>query len=66
MTPHAVLLAGYLGLLAAALLLEGYARTGNRPFRPIATLLDAALATLAGRGLVWAAWFWVGFHFLAR
>lgn len=66
MTPYAVLLAGYLGLLAVALLLEGYARIANGPFRPIATLLDAALATLAGRCLVWSAWFWIGFHFLAR
>jgi hypothetical protein len=41
-TPYAVLLAGYLGLLAVALLLEGYARIANGPFRPIATLLDAA------------------------
>jgi hypothetical protein len=65
-TPYAVLLAGYLGLLAVALLLEGYARIANGPFWPIATLLDAALATLAGRCLVWSAWFWIGFHFLAR
>jgi hypothetical protein len=66
MTPYTVLLAGYLGLLAVALLLEGYARIGNGPFWSIATLLDAALATQAGRCLVWAAWFWIGFHFLAR
>jgi Family of unknown function (DUF6186) len=65
-TPYTVLLAGYLGLLAVALLLEGYARIGDGPFRPIATLLDAALAMPAGRCLVWAAWFWIGFHFLAR
>jgi uncharacterized MAPEG superfamily protein len=66
MTPYAVLLAGYLGLLAAALAVEGAARAGREPFRPVAAVLGAAVATRAGRWLVWVAWAWVGFHFLAR
>ncbi len=66
MTPYAVLLAGYLGLLAVALLFEGRARVGRGPFRPVASVVDAALGRRAGRWLVWATWFWVGFHFLAR
>ena len=45
MTPYTVLLTGYLSILAMALLLEGYARTGNSPLRPIATLLDAESST---------------------
>ena len=65
-TPYSVLLAGYLGVFAVALLLDGYARAGHGPILPIATVLDAAVATPAGRCLVWAAWFWAGFHFLAR
>jgi len=65
-TPYAVLLAGYLVLLGGALILEGVARASRGPFRPVATVLDAALATRPGRWLVWAAWVWVGFHFLAR
>jgi hypothetical protein len=65
-TPYAVLLAGYLGLLAGALILEGVARASCGPLRPVATMLDAALAARPGRWLVWAAWVWVGFHFLAR
>jgi Family of unknown function (DUF6186) len=65
-TPYTVLLAGYVGVFAVALLLDGYARANHGPIRPIATVLDAAVATRAGRCLVWAAWFWVGFHFLAR
>jgi hypothetical protein len=36
------------------------------PLRPVATLLDTALAPRPGRWLVWAAWVSVGFHFLAR
>ena len=66
MTPYAVLVAGYLGLVVVALLLEGCARTRHGPLRPVAAVLDAGLATRSGRWLVWAAWFWVGFHFLAR
>jgi Family of unknown function (DUF6186) len=65
-TPYAVLLAGYLGLLGVALILEGVARAGPGPFRSVATVLDAALTTRPGRWLVWVAWVWVGFHFLAR
>jgi hypothetical protein len=66
MTPYAVLLAGYLGLLGVALILEGVARAGRGRLRPVAAVLDAALATRPGRWLVWAAWVWVGLHFLAR
>jgi hypothetical protein len=65
-TPYAVLLAGYLGLLAGALILEGLARVNRGPLSPVATVLNTALATRPGRWLVWAAWVWVGFHFLAR
>jgi hypothetical protein len=65
-TPYAVLLAGYLGLLAVALILEGVARANRGPLRPVATLLDTALATRPGLWLVWVAWVWVGFHFPAR
>ena len=55
MTPYTVLLAGYLGVFAVALLLDGHARAGHGPILPIATVLDAAVATPAGRCLVWAA-----------
>jgi hypothetical protein len=65
-TPYAVLLAGYLGLLGVALILEGVARAGRGPFQSVATVLDEALTTRPGRWLVWVAWVWVGFHFLAR
>jgi hypothetical protein len=65
-TPYAVLLAGYLGVLGVALVVEGLGRARREPFRPVAEVLGVALATRAGRWLVWAAWAWVGFHFLAR
>jgi uncharacterized membrane protein YczE len=66
MTPYTVLLAGYLGLLAAALAVEGLARVGRAPLRPVSLVLQQALASRVGRWMVWAAWVWVGFHFLAR
>jgi hypothetical protein len=65
-TPYAVLLTGYLGLLAAALAVEGAGRAGHEPFRPLSHVLRAALAASLGRWAVWAAWAWIGFHFLAR
>jgi Family of unknown function (DUF6186) len=66
MTPYAVLLAGYLGLLTAALTVEGLGRAGREPFRPLGELLQHARASRVGRWAVWAGWLWIGFHFLAR
>jgi Family of unknown function (DUF6186) len=66
MTPHTVLLAGYLGLLTAALAIEGLGRSGREPFRPLGQLLQQARASRVGRWTVWAGWIWIGFHFLAR
>jgi hypothetical protein len=65
-TPYTVLLAGYLGLLTLVLVVEAAGRVRSGPFRPVATLLKAALAAPRGRWVVWAAWAWIGFHFLAR
>jgi Family of unknown function (DUF6186) len=66
MTPYTVLLAGYLGLLTAALAVEGYGRARREPFRPLGQLFQYAQASRVGRWMVWAGWVWVGFHFLAR
>ena len=66
MTPYAAILAGYLGLLGAALVVEVLGRVGRDPFRPLAVVLEAAMDARGGRLLVWAAWAWIGFHFLAR
>jgi hypothetical protein len=66
MTPFTVLLAGYLGLLAAALAVEGLGRAGREPFRPLGPVLQQALDSRVGRWMVWAGWIWVGFHLLAR
>jgi Family of unknown function (DUF6186) len=66
MTPYTMLLAGYLGLLAAALAVECFGRAGHEPLRPLGQLLQQARASPVGRATVWAGWIWIGFHFLAR
>jgi hypothetical protein len=65
-TPYAVLLGGYVGLLAAALAIDVLGRARGEPFRPLAPVLEAALAQRMTRWLIWIAWAWLGFHFLAR
>jgi hypothetical protein len=65
-TPYAVLLGGYVGLLAAALAVDVLGRARFEPFRPLALVLEAALAERMTRWLIWIAWAWLGFHFLAR
>jgi Family of unknown function (DUF6186) len=65
-TPYAVLLGGYVGLLAAALAIDVLGRARVEPFRPLAPVLEAALAQRMTRWLIWIGWAWLGFHFLAR
>jgi hypothetical protein len=65
-TPYLVILVGFAGLIGAMLAVEMLARAGREPFRPIAWVLEAALASCTGRWLVGGAWLWIGFHFLAR
>jgi hypothetical protein len=49
MTPFTALLAGYLGLLGAALAVEGLGRAGREPFRPLRP--RGAAGAAAGVGL---------------
>lgn len=65
-TPYSVILVGFVGLLVAALAVEALGRAGREPLRPLARVLEPALASPVGRWVVWVAWLWVGFHFLAR
>lgn len=65
-TPYLVILAGFAGLLGAMLAVEVLGRAGREPFRPVARVLEAALASRTGHWVVWGAWLWIGFHFLAR
>ena len=66
MTAYFVILVGFAGLLGAMLTVEVLGRAGREPFQPVARVLEAALASRIGRWVVWGAWLWIGFHFLAR
>ncbi|MDQ4103382.1 MAG: DUF6186 family protein [Actinomycetota bacterium] len=66
MTAYFVILVGFAGLLGAMLTVEVLGRAGREPFQPVARVLGAALASRIGRWVVWGAWLWIGFHFLAR
>lgn len=65
-TAYFVILVGFAGLLGAMLTVEVLGRAGREPFQPVARVLEAALASRIGRWVVWGAWLWIGFHFLAR
>jgi len=65
-TAYLVILIGFAGLLGAMLAVEVLGRAGREPFQPVAHMLEAALASRTGRWVVWRAWLWIGFHFLAR
>lgn len=66
MTPYLVILVGFASLLGAMFVVEMAARAGRQPLRPAARVVEAAMASRIGRWLVFGAWLWVGFHFLAR
>lgn len=65
-TPYSVILVGFVVLFVAALAVEALGRAGRGPFRPLARVLEPALAARVGRWVVGTAWLWIGFHFLAR
>jgi hypothetical protein len=65
-TPRAAVAVGFAVLLVAALVVERRARRPGSSVRPLGETVTAALRTRTGRALVFAAWLWVGWHFLAR
>lgn len=66
MTPYVVILVGFAVLFGAMLAVDLLGRAGREPFRPLARVLEGALASRVGRWMVWGVWLWSGFHFLAR
>jgi hypothetical protein len=66
MTPYAVIATGFALVTALMLAVQLLAKAGRAPFRPLGEALHAALLSTTGRGVVLAAWLWIGFHFLAR
>lgn len=58
-------LLGFAVLVVAALVLDAAERRRGGP-GTAARALMAAMRTTPGRVTVWAAWVWLGVHFLAR
>ncbi|GIJ70923.1 hypothetical protein Voc01_058400 [Virgisporangium ochraceum] len=65
-TPRDVIALAFVGLVAAALVVEWWARRSGSAVSPLGRTVTAALATRTGRVLVFGAWLWTGWHFLAR
>jgi hypothetical protein len=65
-TARAAIAAGFAAILAAAVVADLLARRPGSRLRPFGETLAAALRTRAGRVLVFGAWLWLGWHFLAR
>jgi hypothetical protein len=65
-TARAAIAAGFAAILALVLIANLLAQRAGSRVRPLGETLAAALRTPAGRVLVFGAWLWLGWHFLAR
>jgi len=65
-TPRAAVIAGFAALLAVAVAIELAARRQDSGVRPLSAALTAAMRSRGGRFVVFGAWLWLGWHFLAR
>jgi hypothetical protein len=65
-TPRLGVAAAFVVLVAVALVVEWRSRRPGSAVRPLGVTVAAALRTRTGRLLVFAAWLWLGWHFLAR
>jgi hypothetical protein len=66
MTPRAAVIASFAAILALAVAVDLVARRAGSGVRPLSATLAAALRSRAGRIVVFSAWLWLGWHFLAR
>jgi Family of unknown function (DUF6186) len=66
MTPRAAIIAGFAAMLCLVIATELYARRAGSGLQPLPATLAAALRTRGGRIVVFGAWLWLGWHFLAR
>jgi hypothetical protein len=65
MTARALILAGYVAIATAALILETSARRGG-PVATFCAALGTALRHRPARLLVLAGWLWLGWHLFVR
>jgi hypothetical protein len=66
LTARDVLIAGFLLLGGAIVVLQVAAVTGDRPIPTIGQVLSRIMRTRAGRIGILAAWAWLGLHFFTR
>ncbi len=66
MTPRAAIIAVFAAFLLIAVAVDLAARRPGSRVRPLPVTLAAALRSPAGRVVVFGAWLWAGWHFLAR
>ena len=66
MTPRAAIIAGFAAVLGLAVATDLFARRAGSAVRPLSATLTAALRSPGGRIVVFGAWLWLGYHFLAR
>jgi Family of unknown function (DUF6186) len=66
MTPRAAIIAAFAAILALAVATDLFARRAGSGVRPLSITLAAALRSRGGRIVVFGAWLWLGWHFLAR
>ncbi|HET6529006.1 MAG TPA: DUF6186 family protein [Actinoplanes sp.] len=66
MTPRAAIIAGFAAIVLLVVAVDLVARRTASGVRPLSATLAAALRSPGGRVVVFAAWLWAGWHFLAR
>ena len=66
MTPRAAIIAGFAAILGLAVATDLFARRAGSGVQPLSATLAAALRSRGGRVVVFGAWLWLGWHFLAR
>ncbi len=66
MTPRAAIIATFAAILLLAVAVDLFARRAGSGVRPLSAPLAAVLRSRGGRIVVFGAWLWLGWHFLAR
>jgi Family of unknown function (DUF6186) len=66
MTPRTAIIAGFAAILALLAATDVFARRAGSRVQPLSATLAAALRSRGGRVVIFGAWLWLGWHFLAR
>jgi hypothetical protein len=66
MTPRGAIIATFAAILLLAVAIDLFARRKGSGVQPLSATLAAALRSRGGRVVVFGAWLWLGWHFLAR